>query len=107
SYTASEVIRASLQSGEQSNTNNTKDDDYKTYIDKIIGNPAKYTSWWGTTWYKSSDVKLNDMLTMIYYNLENNRFSKVTGQPKLIDQVLQQIHDGTYPDNYEDPNKTK
>ncbi|MDO6829968.1 SGNH/GDSL hydrolase family protein [Mesomycoplasma ovipneumoniae] len=107
SYTASEVIRASLQSGEQSNTNNTKDTDYKNFIDKIIGNPAKSTHWWGTSWYSSSDVKLNDMLTMIYYNLETNRFSKVTGQLKLRDQVLQQIHDGTYPDNYEDPNKTK
>ncbi|WP_337902392.1 hypothetical protein, partial [Mesomycoplasma ovipneumoniae] len=107
SYTASEVIRASLQSGEQSNTNNTKDNDYKNFIDKIIGNPAKSTHWWGTSWYSSSDVKLNDMLTMIYYNLEANRFSKVTGQPKLRDQVLQQIHDGTYPDNYENPNSTR
>ncbi len=107
SYTASEVIRASLQSGEQSKTNNTKDVDYKTFIDKIIGNPVKSTHWWGTSWYKSSDVKLNDMLTMIYYNLESNRFSKDTGQPKLRDQVLQQIHDGTYPENYENPTKTR
>ncbi|WP_341489928.1 SGNH/GDSL hydrolase family protein [Mesomycoplasma ovipneumoniae] len=108
SYTASEVIRASLQSGEQSDKNNTKDDEYKTFIDKIIGNPVKSTHWlWGTTYYKSSDVKLNDMLTMIYYNLEGNRFSHDTGQPKLRDQVLQQIHDGTYPTNYENPNKTK
>ncbi|MDW2861691.1 hypothetical protein [Mesomycoplasma ovipneumoniae] len=47
------------------------------------------------------------MLTMIYYNLESNRFSKDTGQPKLRDQVLQQIHDGTYPENYENPTKTR
>ncbi|XBE77925.1 SGNH/GDSL hydrolase family protein [Mesomycoplasma ovipneumoniae] len=107
SYTASEVIRASLQSGEQSKTNNTKDTDYKTFIDKIIGNPAKSTHWWGTSWYSSSDVKLNDMLTMIYYNLESNRFFKDTGQPKLRDQVLQQILDGTYPNNYENPTKTR
>ncbi|WP_337898878.1 SGNH/GDSL hydrolase family protein [Mesomycoplasma ovipneumoniae] len=102
SYTASEVIRASLQSGEQSDKNNTKDDEYKTFIDKIIGNPVKSSGWW-TTWYKSYDVKLNDMLTMIYYNLDANRFFHDTGQPKLRDQIFQQIHDGTYPDNYENP----
>ncbi|MDW2834304.1 hypothetical protein R7U63_02550, partial [Mesomycoplasma ovipneumoniae] len=45
SYTASEVIRASLQSGEQSNKNNTKDSDYKTFIDKIIGDPVKSKGW--------------------------------------------------------------
>ncbi|WP_341492285.1 SGNH/GDSL hydrolase family protein [Mesomycoplasma ovipneumoniae] len=108
SYTASEVIRASLQSGEQSNKNNTKDTDYKNFIDNIIGNPVESKSWWGgTNWYTTSNVKLNDMLTMIYYNLEDNRFSKDTGQPKLRDQVLQQIHDGTYPENYENPTRTR
>ncbi|WP_337904941.1 hypothetical protein, partial [Mesomycoplasma ovipneumoniae] len=55
------------------------------------------------SWYSASDVKLNDMLTMIYYNNEPNRFSKDTKQPKLKDQILQQIHDGTYPNNYNDP----
>ncbi|WP_337903154.1 hypothetical protein [Mesomycoplasma ovipneumoniae] len=108
SYTASEVIRASLQSGEQSNKNNTKDTDYKNFIDNIIGNPVESKSWWGgTNWYTTSNVKLNDMLTMIYYNLEGNRFFKDTGQPKLRDQVLQQIHDGTYPENYENPTRTR
>ncbi|WP_341500877.1 SGNH/GDSL hydrolase family protein [Mesomycoplasma ovipneumoniae] len=101
SYTASEVIRASLQSGEQSNKNNTKDSDYKTFIDKIIGDPVKSKGWIWNTYYKSHDVKLNDMLTMIYYNSENNRFSHDTGQPKLRDQIFQQIHDGTYPDKYQ------
>ncbi|WP_341491277.1 SGNH/GDSL hydrolase family protein [Mesomycoplasma ovipneumoniae] len=101
SYTASEVIRASLQSGEQSNKNNTKDSDYKTFIDKIIGDPVKSKGWIWNTYYSSSDVKLNDMLTMIYYNSESNRFSHDTGQPKLRDQIFQQIHDGTYPDKYQ------
>ncbi|WP_337904435.1 SGNH/GDSL hydrolase family protein [Mesomycoplasma ovipneumoniae] len=107
SWTASEIIRASLQSGKQSNQNNTSDNDYKTFIDKIIGDPAKPKSWWQlwTSWYSASDVKLNDMLTMIYYNLEGNRFSKDTGQPRLRDQVLQQIHDGTYPDKYDNPTR--
>ncbi|WP_341513515.1 SGNH/GDSL hydrolase family protein [Mesomycoplasma ovipneumoniae] len=107
SWTASEIIRASLQSGKQSNQNNTSDNDYKTFIDKIIGDPTKPKAWWQlwTSWYSASDVKLNDMLTMIYYNKDGNRFHKDTGQPKLKDQILQQIHDGTYPNNYENPTK--
>ncbi|MDW2923644.1 SGNH/GDSL hydrolase family protein [Mesomycoplasma ovipneumoniae] len=107
SYTASEVIRASLQSGEQSDKNNTKDSDYKTFIDKIIGDPVKSKGWLWNTYYSSSDVKLNDMLTMIYYNLEGNRFSHDTGQPKLRDQIFQQIHDGTYPAKHDNPNRTR
>ncbi|MHA0261026.1 SGNH/GDSL hydrolase family protein [Mesomycoplasma ovipneumoniae] len=108
SYTASEVIRASLQNGQQANTNKTNDNEYKTFIDKIIGDPTKpKAGWWQiwTSYYSASDVKLNDMLTMIYYNLEGNRFSKDTGQPRLRDQVLQQIHDGTYPDKFDNPIK--
>ncbi|WP_341401259.1 SGNH/GDSL hydrolase family protein [Mesomycoplasma ovipneumoniae] len=107
SWTASEIIRASLQSGKQSNQNNTSDNDYKTFIDKIIGDPTKPKAWWQlwTSWYSASDVKLNDMLTMIYYNKDGNRFHKDTGQPKLKDQILQQIHDGTYPNNFSDPIK--
>ncbi|WHF53272.1 SGNH/GDSL hydrolase family protein [Mesomycoplasma ovipneumoniae] len=107
SYTASEIIRTSLQNGEQSNKTKKTDTDYKNFIDKVIGNPVKVPGWVWHTYYKSHDVKLNDMLTMIYYNSETNRFSSVTGQPKLRDQVLQQIHDGTYPANYEDPTKTR
>ncbi|WHF53738.1 SGNH/GDSL hydrolase family protein [Mesomycoplasma ovipneumoniae] len=106
SYTASEVIRASLQNGQQANRNKTNDNDYKTFIDKIIGDPVKpKAGWWQiwTSYYSASDVKLNDMLTMIYYNLEGNRFSRDTNQPRLRDQVLQQIHDGTYPTNYQNP----
>ncbi|MHA0349039.1 hypothetical protein, partial [Mesomycoplasma ovipneumoniae] len=75
SYTASEVIRASLQNGQQANTNKTNDNEYKTFIDKIIGDPTKpKAGWWQiwTSYYSASDVKLNDMLTMIYYNLEGN-----------------------------------
>ncbi|WP_052328365.1 SGNH/GDSL hydrolase family protein [Mesomycoplasma ovipneumoniae] len=106
SYTASEIIRTSLQNGEQSNKTKKTDNDYKNFIDKVIGNPVKVPGWVWHTYYKSYDVKLNDMLTMIFYNSETNRFSNVTGQPKLRDQILQQIHDGTYPNNYEDPNKT-
>ncbi|WP_337902577.1 SGNH/GDSL hydrolase family protein [Mesomycoplasma ovipneumoniae] len=108
SYTASEVIRASLQNGQQANTNKTNDNEYKTFIDKIIGDPTKpKAGWWQiwTSYYSASDVKLNDMLTMIYYNLETNRFSKDTGQPRLRDQILQQIHDGTYPDKFDNPIK--
>ncbi|WP_337895843.1 SGNH/GDSL hydrolase family protein [Mesomycoplasma ovipneumoniae] len=108
SYTASEVIRASLQNGQQANTNKTNDNEYKTFIDKIIGDPTKpKADWWQiwTSYYSASDVKLNDMLTMIYYNLETNRFSKDTGQPRLRDQILQQIHDGTYPDKFDNPIK--
>ncbi|MHA0311830.1 SGNH/GDSL hydrolase family protein [Mesomycoplasma ovipneumoniae] len=107
-YTASEVIRASLQNGQQANTNKTNDNDYKTFIDKIIGDPVKpKAGWWQfwTSYYSASDVKLNDMLTMIYYNADNNRFSKDTNQPRLRDQVLQQIHDGTYPEKFENPTK--
>ncbi|MDW2910471.1 SGNH/GDSL hydrolase family protein [Mesomycoplasma ovipneumoniae] len=104
SWTASEIIRASLQSGQQSNRNNTQDSNYNKFINDVIGEPLKSTSWWGIkTWYNSRDVKLNDMLTMIYYNSDNNRFSKRTKQPKLKDQILQQIHDGTYPDYYQNP----
>ncbi len=106
SYTASEIIRTSLQNGEQSNKTKKTDTDYKNFIDKVIGNPVKVPGWVWHTYYKYYDVKLNDMLTMIFYNSETNRFSNVTGQPKLRDQILQQIHDGTYPNNYEDPNKT-
>ncbi|WP_341492622.1 SGNH/GDSL hydrolase family protein [Mesomycoplasma ovipneumoniae] len=107
-YTASEIIRASLQNGQQANTNKTNDNDYKTFIDKIIGDPVKpKAGWWQiwTSYYSASDVKLNDMLTMIYYNLDANRFYKDTGQPRLRDQVLQQIHDGTYPDKFDNPIK--
>ncbi|MFU0909347.1 SGNH/GDSL hydrolase family protein [Mesomycoplasma ovipneumoniae] len=103
SYTASEVIRASLQNGEQSNKNKTDNTGYKDFIDKVIGDPVKSKGWFSNTYYKSWDVKLNDMLTMIYYNKETNRFHKDTGQPKLKDQILQQIHDGTYPEKYENP----
>ncbi|WP_341490518.1 SGNH/GDSL hydrolase family protein [Mesomycoplasma ovipneumoniae] len=107
SWNASEIIRASLQSGQQSNRNNTSNKDYTSFINDIIGNPSKPRKWWQIlpSWYSASDVKLNDMLTMIYYNADDNRFSKDTGQPKLKDQILQQIHDGTYPDNYNDPRK--
>ncbi|MDW2914487.1 hypothetical protein R7V41_03065 [Mesomycoplasma ovipneumoniae] len=107
SWNASEIIRASLQSGQQSNRNNTSNRDYNSFINEIIGNPSKPKPWWQfwPSWYSASDVKLNDMLTMIYYNQDNNRFSKDTGQPKLRDQILQQIHDGTYPDKFDNPNK--
>ncbi|WP_337904904.1 hypothetical protein, partial [Mesomycoplasma ovipneumoniae] len=100
SSTASEIIRASLHSGQQSDKSKTSDNNYKTFIDQIIGNPVKHKGWFSNTYYTPSDVNLNDMITMIYYNLENNRFSSRTHQPKLKDQILQQIHDGTYPDNY-------
>ncbi|MHA0297332.1 SGNH/GDSL hydrolase family protein [Mesomycoplasma ovipneumoniae] len=107
SWNAAEIIRASLQNGQQSNRNNTQDNNYKKFIDDIIGDPTKPKGWlqFWTSYYSDSDVKLNDMLTMIYYNLKTNRFSKDTGQPRLRDQVLQQIHDGTYPTNYERPTK--
>ncbi|MDW2835664.1 SGNH/GDSL hydrolase family protein [Mesomycoplasma ovipneumoniae] len=107
SWNAAEIIRASLQNGQQANRNKTNDTNYKTFIDKIIGDPTKPKAWYQfwTSYYSASDVKLNDMLTMIYYNLEGNRFSKDTGQPRLRDQVLQQIHDGSYPTNYEKPTK--
>ncbi|WP_337896495.1 SGNH/GDSL hydrolase family protein [Mesomycoplasma ovipneumoniae] len=107
SWNASEIIRASLQSGQQSNRNNTSNKDYTSFINDIIGNPSKPRKWWQIlpSWYSASDVKLNDMLTMIYYNADDNRFSKDTGQPKLKDQILQQIHDGTYPDNYTSPKR--
>ncbi|MDO6856410.1 SGNH/GDSL hydrolase family protein [Mesomycoplasma ovipneumoniae] len=105
SYTASEIIRASLQNGEQANKNKTDNTGYKDFIDKVIGDPVKSKGWISNTYYKSWDVKLNDMLTMIYYNKETNRFSKDTNQPKLKDQILQQIHDGTYPDKYDNPTK--
>ncbi|WP_069098013.1 hypothetical protein, partial [Mesomycoplasma ovipneumoniae] len=107
SYTASEIIRTSLQNGEQSNKTKNTDADYKNFIDKVIGNPVKIPGWVWNTYYKSSDLKLNDMLTMIYYNSENNRFSHDTGQPKLRDQIFQQIHDGTYPDKFENPTTTR
>ncbi len=105
SYTASEIIRASLQNGEQANKNKTDNTGYKDFIDKVIGDPVKSKGWISNIYYKSWDVKLNDMLTMIYYNKEINRFSKDTNQPKLKDQILQQIHDGTYPDKYDNPTK--
>ncbi|WP_218836592.1 SGNH/GDSL hydrolase family protein [Mesomycoplasma ovipneumoniae] len=107
SWNAAEIIRASLQNGQQANRNKTNDNNYKTFIDKIIGDPTKPKAWYQfwTSYYSASDVKLNDMLTMIYYNLEGNRFSKDTGQPRLRDQVLQQIRDGTYPDNHQNPKK--
>ncbi|MDW2917038.1 SGNH/GDSL hydrolase family protein [Mesomycoplasma ovipneumoniae] len=105
SWKASEIIRASLHNGSQSKVSNSNDREYKKFIDDIIGEPAKARHWWGTTWYDSRDVKLNDMITMIYYNSETNRFFSVTKQPKLKDQILQQIRDGTYPENYTDPRK--
>ncbi|WP_337898780.1 SGNH/GDSL hydrolase family protein [Mesomycoplasma ovipneumoniae] len=105
SYTASEIIRASLQNGEQSNKNNTNNKNYKTFIDNVIGNPVKYKGWIRNTYYTSSDVKLSDMITMIYYNKERNRFYNDTKQPKLKDQILQQIHDGTYPDKHDNPTR--
>ncbi|MEG7280519.1 SGNH/GDSL hydrolase family protein [Mesomycoplasma ovipneumoniae str. Black Butte] len=104
-YTASEIIRASLQNGQQSDKSKTSDNIYKTFINQIIGNPVKHKRWFLNTYYTPSDVNLNDMITMIYYNLENNRFSSRTHQPKLKDQILQQIHDGTYPTNYERPKR--
>ncbi|WP_143825246.1 hypothetical protein, partial [Mesomycoplasma ovipneumoniae] len=104
SWKASEIIRASLHNGNQSKVSNSKDNEYKKFINDIIGNPVESKSWWGgTNWYTPSNVKLNDMITMIYYNSDSNRFSSRTKQPKLKDQILQQIHDGTYPDNYQKP----
>ncbi|WP_010321160.1 SGNH/GDSL hydrolase family protein [Mesomycoplasma ovipneumoniae] len=103
SSTASEIIRASLHSGEQSNKSKKTDPNYKTFINKIIGNPVKKEGWFSNTYYTPSDVMLNDMITMIYYNSDKNRFFNVTKQPKLRDQILQQIHDGTYPENYKKP----
>ncbi|WP_081311050.1 SGNH/GDSL hydrolase family protein [Mesomycoplasma ovipneumoniae] len=101
SWKATEIIRASLHNGNQSTVSKTSDRQYKKFIDEIIGNPVKSKSWLGWAyWYDSRDVKLNDMITMIYYNADKNRFSHVTKQEKLKDQILQQIHDGTYPDNY-------
>ncbi|WP_341491055.1 SGNH/GDSL hydrolase family protein [Mesomycoplasma ovipneumoniae] len=100
SSTASEIIRASLHSGQQSDKSKTTDNNYKTFINKIIGNPVKKEGWFSNTYYTPSDVNLNDMITMIYYNANKNRFSSATKQEKLKDQILQQIHDGTYPDNY-------
>ncbi|WP_337902688.1 SGNH/GDSL hydrolase family protein, partial [Mesomycoplasma ovipneumoniae] len=106
SWKASEIIRASLHNGNQSKVSNSRDNEYKKFINDIIGNPAESKSWWGgTNWYTPSNVKLNDMITMIYYNANDNRFFSRTKQPKLKDQILQQIHDGTYPDNYTDPKK--
>ncbi|MDW2913576.1 GDSL-type esterase/lipase family protein [Mesomycoplasma ovipneumoniae] len=104
SWKASEIIRASLHNGSQSKESNTRDNEYKKFVNDIIGNPIESKSWLGWIyWYKPSNVKLNDMITMIYYNADNNRFSLRTNQPKLKDQILQQIHDGTYPDNYQNP----
>ncbi|MDW2916214.1 GDSL-type esterase/lipase family protein [Mesomycoplasma ovipneumoniae] len=104
SWKASEIIRASLHNGSQSKESNTRDNEYKKFVNDIIGNPIESKSWLGWIyWYKPSNVKLNDMITMIYYNADNNRFSRRTNQPKLKDQILQQIHDGTYPDNYQNP----
>ncbi|MDW2929935.1 GDSL-type esterase/lipase family protein [Mesomycoplasma ovipneumoniae] len=104
SWKASEIIRASLHNGSQSKESNTRDNEYKKFVNDIIGNPIESKSWLGWIyWYKPSNVKLNDMITMIYYNADNNRFSRHTNQPKLKDQILQQIHDGTYPDNYQNP----
>ncbi|MDW2914210.1 SGNH/GDSL hydrolase family protein [Mesomycoplasma ovipneumoniae] len=106
SWKASEIIRASLHNGSQSKESKTRDNEYKKFINDIIGDPVESKSWLGWIyWYKPSNVKLNDMITMIYYNADKNRFFNVTKQPKLKDQILQQIHDGTYPDNYTDPNK--
>ncbi|WP_341433270.1 SGNH/GDSL hydrolase family protein [Mesomycoplasma ovipneumoniae] len=104
SWKASEIIRASLHNGSQSKESNTRDNEYKKFVNDIIGNPIESKSWLGWIyWYKPSNVKLNDMITMIYYNADHNRFSNRTKQPKLKDQILQQIHDGTYPDNYQKP----
>ncbi|WP_337903110.1 SGNH/GDSL hydrolase family protein [Mesomycoplasma ovipneumoniae] len=104
SWKASEIIRASLHNGSQSKVSNSNDREYKKFIDDIIGNPVESKSWWGrTNWYTPSNVKLNDMITMIYYNSDSNRFSSRTKQPRLKDQILQQIHDGTYPNDYEKP----
>ncbi|WP_337896435.1 SGNH/GDSL hydrolase family protein [Mesomycoplasma ovipneumoniae] len=103
SSTASEIIRASLHSGEQSDKSKTTDNNYKTFINQIIGNPVKHVGWFSNTYYTPSDVNLNDMITMIYYNADKNRFSSTTKQEKLKDQILQQIHDGTYPENYTKP----
>ncbi len=103
SWKASEIIRASLHNGSQSKESNTRDNEYKKFVNDIIGNPIESKSWGWIYWYKPSNVKLNDMITMIYYNADHNRFSSRTKQPKLKDQILQQIHDGTYPDNYQKP----
>ncbi|WP_337904265.1 SGNH/GDSL hydrolase family protein [Mesomycoplasma ovipneumoniae] len=103
SSTASEIIRASLHSGQQSDKSKTSDNNYKTFIDQIIGNPVKHKGWFSNTYYTPSDVNLNDMITMIYYNADRNRFSTHTKQEKLKDQILQQIRDGTYPENYNRP----
>ncbi|MDW2835037.1 SGNH/GDSL hydrolase family protein, partial [Mesomycoplasma ovipneumoniae] len=105
SSTASEIIRASLHSGEQSNKSRNNDAKYKTFINNIIGNPVKEKGWFSNTYYKPRDLLLNDMITMVFYNSDDNRFSKETNQPKLRDQILQQIHDGTYPENYKTPKK--
>lgn len=69
---------------------------YEKFINDLPGTPIQHSSWWKTTWYDNSNVKLSDMLTMIYYEDEKNRFEGVTRQERLKDQVLQQIRDGFF-----------
>ncbi|MBG0730844.1 SGNH/GDSL hydrolase family protein [Mycoplasma sp. 'Moose RK'] len=100
SSSASEIIFTALKNAKTSSDSN---DNYAKFIDELKGNPIKSERWWGTNWYDNNDVKLDDMLTMIYYNENDNRFFKETNQQKLRDQILEQIRDGTYPENYEKP----
>lgn len=107
SSTASEVILKHLKNAKNGNHNGAKTDNYTKFIDELKGEPVKAKGWFSNTWYTNKDVKLNDMLTMIYYNEEQNRFKNQTGQEKLRDQILEQIRQGTYPTNFQDPNPKK
>ncbi|MXR10615.1 SGNH/GDSL hydrolase family protein [Mycoplasma hyopneumoniae] len=100
SSTASEMILNSLKNAGKNEKNSQK---YSEFIDFLKGNPIKVKGWWINTWYTAKDVRLDDMLTLIYYNNEDNRFKNETGQEKLKDQILEQIRQGHFPDNFENP----
>lgn len=74
---------------------------YNNFIDKLKGEPWNANAhWWGGAWYNQYDVKSSDMLTMIYYNTESNRFANKNKEPKFKDQILEQIRQGFYTEKY-------
>ncbi|AHH45276.1 SGNH/GDSL hydrolase family protein [Mesomycoplasma bovoculi] len=73
---------------------------YDEFIDKIHGEAIKGRAWWGKIyWYDNTNVKSSDMVTMIFYNQSENRFKNTTHEPKLKDQIIEQIRQGYFDTN--------
>ncbi|WP_434337184.1 SGNH/GDSL hydrolase family protein [Mesomycoplasma conjunctivae] len=75
----------------------THKSEFEKLIDVIFGNPVKGRGFlWTITFYGARDFLPSDMLTMVYYNADNNR-SEYNNSNKLVkirDLILELIRQG-------------